>query len=386
MVNRGLVFGTACLGMLLFGVVLISIGSILPGLTEKFSLDDIAAGTIAALLPAGILFGSMLFGPIADRYGYRTLLAVCTLLVCLSLEGVAFAGSLAQLMASVFLLGFGGGVLNGATNALVADISAAGRGASLSLLGVFFGIGALGMPAVLGLLAPHFTREAIVAGIGAAVLLCAGFIALVRFPAPKQAQGFPVVAGVRLLKDGTLVLLGAVLFFQSGMEGIVNNWATTFLHYKVGAAAGPALYALTLYVAGLTLARLLLSSILKRLSSRIVMTCAGVLALSGCCLLLIADRYGLALAGLILLGAGFAAVFPVLLGIVGDLYPTLSGTAFSIVFVIALTGNTLLNYLTGHIAQIFGIVHLPIILLASMIVTSVLLRMAFRKVEGRHAG
>ncbi len=135
MVNRGLVFGTACLGMLLFGVVLISIGSILPGLTEKFSLDDIAAGTLAALLPAGILFGSMLFGPIADRYGYRTLLAVCTLLVCLSLEGVAFAGSLAQLMASVFLLGFGGGVLNGATNALVADISAAGRGASLKPVG-----------------------------------------------------------------------------------------------------------------------------------------------------------------------------------------------------------------------------------------------------------
>lgn len=388
MYNRRLAFGVACLGMLLFGVVLISLGSILPGLTEEFRLDDIAAGSLAALLPAGILSGSVVFGPIADRYGYRALLVTCTLVVSLGLEGIAFAGSLAQLRIALFVLGCGGGVLNGATNALVADISTDGRGAGLSLLGVFFGVGALGMPALLGLLAHLLTSEQIIAGIGAAVLLGSAWMALVRFPAAKQTQGFPLAAGARLLRDGTLVLLAAVLFFQSGLEGVVSNWTTTFLQHH-GVAPERALFALTLYVAGLSLARLLLSRVLKRVPVGLVMTCSALSAFAGGLLLVATDRYALyalSVSALILIGAGFAAVFPVVLGIVGDLYSALSGTAFSIVFVIALTGNTLLNYLTGHVAQGFGMGCLPFILLANIVITSVLIRIAFRKVESRHAG
>ena len=56
----------------------------------------------------------------------------------------------------MFFIGFGGGIINGGTNALVADISAENKGANLSLLGVFFGIGALGMPLLLGVLSKHF--------------------------------------------------------------------------------------------------------------------------------------------------------------------------------------------------------------------------------------
>ncbi|MDH3245882.1 MAG: hypothetical protein OEM26_14775, partial [Saprospiraceae bacterium] len=62
------VFAAACVGMLLFGIVLISLGSILPELLNRFGLSEIQAGTLAAILPAGILLGSLVFGPIVDRY------------------------------------------------------------------------------------------------------------------------------------------------------------------------------------------------------------------------------------------------------------------------------------------------------------------------------
>ena len=48
--------------------------------------------------------------------------------------------------------GVSGGIINGGTNAVVSDISEGHKGADLSLLGVFFGLGALGMPLVLGAL------------------------------------------------------------------------------------------------------------------------------------------------------------------------------------------------------------------------------------------
>jgi len=72
----------------------------------------------------------------------------------------------------------------------------------------------------------------------------------------------------------------------------------------------------------------------------------------------------MAFTALIIVGAGFAAGFPVILGYIGQLYANLSGTAFSIALIIALTGNTLLNYLFGIIAGKYGISSLPLLVLA----------------------
>ena len=65
--------------MFLFGLGMISLGSLLPALTSKFGLSDVTAGSLASLLPFGILSGSVIFGPVVDRYGYRVLMSVSTL-------------------------------------------------------------------------------------------------------------------------------------------------------------------------------------------------------------------------------------------------------------------------------------------------------------------
>ncbi|MBP1658694.1 MAG: major facilitator superfamily 1, partial [Bacteroidetes bacterium] len=211
MKSRRFLFPAACAGMFLFGLGMISLGSLLPALTAKFGLSEVTAGSLASLLPFGILAGSVVFGPVVDRYGYRVLLSVSTLLVALGLELIASAESVLVVQAAVFIIGLGGGALNGATNALVADISEGTRGASLSLLGVFFGVGALGMPAVLGILSRMYPQETIIAWIGAVVIVVAVLFLAIRFPAPKQQQGFPLARGLSLLKETTLILFGFIL-------------------------------------------------------------------------------------------------------------------------------------------------------------------------------
>ena len=62
MFNKKLVFWAACFGILLFGIGLITLGSIAPDLKTKFSLDDVSAGTLFSILPIGILTGSLFFG------------------------------------------------------------------------------------------------------------------------------------------------------------------------------------------------------------------------------------------------------------------------------------------------------------------------------------
>jgi len=67
MQNRRVVFAASCAGMLLFGIVMISLGSLLPSLTARFGLNEVAVGSLASLLPLGILAGSVVFGPVVDR-------------------------------------------------------------------------------------------------------------------------------------------------------------------------------------------------------------------------------------------------------------------------------------------------------------------------------
>jgi len=350
-----LVFAAACGGMLIVGIVLTTLGAVLPSIIPRLGLDRTAAGSLLALMSLGILAGSVVFGPVVDRHGYKGMLAAGVVLVAVGLEGIAFAPSTGMLAVATILVGVGGGVINGSANALVADVSAAGRAAGLAFLGVFFGIGAFGLPLVLGLLRERFGDARVVAGIGALVALMLAYGAAIRFPEPKLPQRFPVRQAVAMLRDPVLVLLGLILFFESGMEITVGGWTATYVHQDLTLSAERALYLLSLYWAGMTGARVVLGWLLRRASGGAVLLSSLGVAFVGALILIGARGAVTAGAGTLLVGAGFAAVFPVVLGYVGDRYERVSGTAFGIVMVMALMGGTALPYLTGVLGDVFGL-------------------------------
>jgi MFS family permease len=383
MYNKKLVFAAACLGMLLFGMVMLSLGTINIFLTNKFSLDELTIGSLAALLPFGILIGSLIFGPVVDRYGYKYLLIVCTLLIIVGIEAIAFTELFFIIQSSFFLIGFGGGAINGATNALVSDISTESKGANLSLLGVFFGVGAIGMPAIIGFLSKYYIYENVIAGIGFVILFPAFFFTLLNFPDPKIKQGFPIKKSFGLLKDTTLLLIGFVLFFESAIEGITNNWTTTFLQTENKFSSENALYALSFLVLSLTFGRLILGGLLKKVRAYIILYCCLGCMFAGAIVLLTAGNLSLSIFGLILLGFGFAAGFPVILGYVGELYADISGTAFSLVFVIALIGNTIMNYVVGMLAQNYGIKYFVILIIISVVLMAIILSIVLKQISSK---
>ncbi len=353
--ERRRVFACAWLGMLVFGVVLTALGAILPSVITRFHLGRTDAGALLSLMSLGVLLGSVIFGPVVDRSGYRAPLAVAIALVAVGLEGVAFAPGLGALRAAILVVGFGGGVINGGTNALVADVSAGERSAGLSLLGVFFGVGALGVPLLVGSLAGRVSPERLLGLIGAAVLVVVLVVAATAFPAPKQAQGFPVAAGLRLLREPALLAFGALLFLQSGIEITLGGWTSSFLKDELAIPEGRAVALLSLYWVAMTAARLLLGGALRRVAPQVVLRGAMATAFVGALALIAARTPALAAAGIVLCGGGLAAGFPVILGFVGDRFASLSGTAFSVALVMALCGGTLLPYLTGALAESAGL-------------------------------
>jgi MFS family permease len=355
MYKKRLVFWAACIGILFFGMAITTLGSVVPQLRIKFHLDDISTGTLFSILPFGILMGSLFFGPFCDRYGYRILLALTCFSMFIGFEGIAFAPSHVILKICVFLFGLGGGAINGSTSALVSDISEKEKGANLSLLGVFFAIGALGMPFVLGVLENRISYEIILSIIGIGTFIMGIFYLLIKFPPPKHAGGLPVAKSLSLLNDTVLLLIAFFLFFQSAFEGIINNWTTTYLSGYLHILPAKALYALSLSVVGMTGMRLLLGSAFRNTGAKKIWTISLSLLFLGLLFLSLGKSFYPAVTGLILIGAGLAAGFPIMLGYVGDRFKELSGTAFSIAFVIALLGNMIINYSMGFIVQKYGV-------------------------------
>jgi fucose permease len=374
-------FVCASLCLVTFGIVLTTLGTVLPSVMERFGIDKASAGALLMLMTFSVLAGALVFGPVVDRYGYKAILIAATALVIVGLEGVAFAPSMPWLRAAVFLTGLGGGIINGGANTLVSDISGEARGPRLNFLGVFFGVGAMGVPLVLAMLTHRFSHASLLASVGALGVVPLAVIAMVSYPPPKQAQGFPLADAGRLLRDPLILLMGVMLFLESGMEITVGGWTSTFVSEELVASERSALILLSLYWTGMMLARLAIGTVLSGVSAfRILSSCLAI-ALAGATMLLVTHSVAVAAVGVFLLGVGFAAMFPTVLGFIGTRYVALAGTAFSAAFVMALTGGMVLPYVAGVLGDRVGMRNALLIVPAALVVLAVLLGILSRSLS-----
>jgi MFS family permease len=125
----------------------------------------------------------------------------------------------------------------------------------------------------------------------------------------------------------------------------------------------------------------LLGFVLRRTAPHVTVWACLPAALLGSILLMRAGGVAMAYAGAALLGCGLAPVFPVVFAYIGELHPRLTGTAFGIALVIALTGNTAINYGVGLAATSGGLAMIPLFLGAGVVAVAVLFGAGVRTVR-----
>ncbi len=380
---------SACAGMFAFGIVMAVLGASLPALFSRIAFDKGEAGVLFLVMNLAMLGMSVLFGPFVDRFGFRVFLAGSAFLVAASLFLFARAASYAVLVAAAAVLGFGGGGLNGGTNALAADLYPERRTSALSLLGIFFGFGALAVPFLIGTLLERLGLGTILAVAAVLALAPGALYAALKFPGAKQAQGFPIARAAEVVRHPTLWLLGVLLFFQSGNEFTVGGWLSTHLHESFGLAASTAALVLAGYWAAIMAGRLVTARLAGRVADRTIIFASAGLSLAAALLLALAPSAGAAAAGAVALGFGFAAIYPTTLAVAGGLFPNLTGTAFSLIFVVALVGGMLCPWLAGRIAQSEGVraaLFIPVANCAMIIVIQAALARKAGRVKRAPAG
>jgi FHS family glucose/mannose:H+ symporter-like MFS transporter len=339
--GAGRLQASAFAGMFVFGIVMAVLGAILPTLFERIRIDKAEAGGLFLSMNFAMLLMSFFFGPIVDRFGFKLLLVLSSLLVALSFGLLAFASGYSFVILAAVVLGLGGGGLNG--------------GPALNLLGIFFGFGALSIPFLIGTLlgwAGLVPILLVAAGLG---LVPFAMFTTSAFPRPKQPQGFPIRQARTIAADPVLWVCAFILFFQSGNEFTLGGWISTYLHEGFGLTPMAASLVLAGYWAAVMIGRLAASRAVRRTGHHALVLGSAVLSLAAALLLVAAPAAGAAVAGAVLIGLGFAAVYPTTLATVGERFAALSGTAFSIIFTVALCGGMLAPWLAGLIAQGAGL-------------------------------
>ena len=84
---------------------MITLGAVLPSLIAKLNLSGLQTTSLVTFLPLGMLAGSLIFGPIVDRFGHKALLVPSCIIVLLGMEGLAFFESVPLLQASIVGIG-----------------------------------------------------------------------------------------------------------------------------------------------------------------------------------------------------------------------------------------------------------------------------------------
>jgi len=321
--------------MFVFGVVLLLMGSLLPTL----DVSGARAGSLGSFPLAGILAVTVVIGPVLDKVGAKPALAVGLGLVVAALVWMPSLSSYPALAAAALVYGFGGGILNTATNTVVSELSAAGRGAALNLLGFSFSLGAVTAPSLMSLASGRLATSTILYVLAAPPATVLVLILALRFPKAAQTTT-PLRSLTRVLNHPVVWLIGLLLFFESGNENCMFVWAAKLTQQTLHLASGQAALALVALSIALGVGRLLAALAMRRLGSRnlLLISCATMVA--GVATVHLSAAFAGMIAGFALLGLGMSAVFPTALGVAGDRFPNQTGTVFGAVMTAALVGGT----------------------------------------------
>jgi FHS family glucose/mannose:H+ symporter-like MFS transporter len=355
MENLGLAL-TAILGAFGYGVVVALLGSIKLRLAEERKLDDAQIGRLISVLSFTSLIMVVVVGILLDKFGHQPVIVIGSLITALAILLVAYVPSYGLLVASCILLGIGGMGFNTAANTLLVMrgvITPEGGAAASNLGNVFFGVGAMTVPALTAFLFRKYKYGPSVTVV-AAILALPMIVALVsKFP-PIEA-GFDLNQFFKLLGETAVIIGGLALLCYIALEVSMAGWITTYLKSQ-GLEDARCSTTLSLFWVALLVARLIAGLlVLVRIPEAYhawAIVVLAVLAMITIMIMITTRSKGAAAAAVIATGFWFGPIFPTTVGVTLARFPeALGGRVFGPIFAIGLIGGTIVPAAIGYYAK-----------------------------------
>lgn len=291
-----------------------------PSLRAEFGIPASAMG---AVLGAGLVgyFSSGLWAGIGvAKLGVGGLLAASSALVAAALVGYALAPSWGLFFPVGVLMGLGSGAIDSGLNGYAARHFSVRH---VNWLHACWGVGASAGPALMTFaIAEGFGYRAGYAALASVLGSMAALFLLTqrRWDDRQPPEDAAVAASPALerlgfraaLARGPVWLLIVTFFLYTGLESSVGQWCFSWMRERRGLSVEAAGAWTSAYWASLTIGRLVLGLIVDRFGPDRLLRCASVGAVLGVAAFT-GSAGNLGRAGLLLLGASLAPMFPTLM-------------------------------------------------------------------------
>lgn len=306
----------------LLGWSSVILASLIGSIESAFNKTDADIGVILLFAAAFYGIAGLGGGFLTERIGSRNVLLAAFLFLTICMLGQGTINVWLLFAACVALTSLGSGAIDAGFGALFLEAFADRRSVALNHLHLFYGVGALISPALIGVLISVGAPWRLIYLITAAMALT-GALAIsrlhVRKPSPSAtAEETPeVITATERSLVPFFWLAAAMMLYEAQVSGI-TIWIVRFLEdHGVGWATS----ALTAYWVGVSLSRLTASRILGFASA--ATTCLALLVLSSIAYLIAILSPTIAVTVVMLVIGGYLCgpIYPLILSIGGDMYP-----------------------------------------------------------------
>jgi len=345
-------------GLLISGLLFGFLGAILPAWGYHLTSDFSTVGNYFLSMSVGVILSTEAAGRLLLKRGVGFLLVTACSLACAALLSLAFVPATAPAwwrMAGLLAIGFASGLLNTGVFHAISPSYDRDPAATANRGGIAFGTGCL----VVTLLVAGTFYAYTVTSILVFIAVIPGFFSIwyarSTFAAPIVVQQPSLPQLFRDLRTPGAILFALLLFFQFGNEWSIAGWLPIFLIRRLGISPSASLLLLAVYWAALLVGRLAAVPLLTRIKhAKFLLSSAGA-AVFGCLILLATNNAFGALIGTLLVGCGFATIYPLIAERIGREFPYFQPGFFNGIFSMALVGGMLAPWTLGHAADVWGV-------------------------------
>ncbi len=363
------------LAFALNGLALSSWLSRVPAVRDELALSTAQVGLLLLCLSLGAVLAIPLSGALVTRLGPARAVLAGSLVVGVSLAGLALALVVGSApLAGVFLFTFGTGSSpwDVAMNVEGADVE---RRVGRPIMPRFHAGFSLGTVAGAGLGASSSAlRIPVSAQLGVtAVLVVAVMAAEVRrfLPVHPPAEDTGRVRARDAWRDRRTILVGLFVLAFALTEGVANDWLALALVDGHGASQSMGAVGFGVFVAAMTVGRLTGGWLLARYGRVPTLRAAAVVALAGLLLVVFGEQPLLVLIGAALWGVGASLGFPVGMSAAAD-DPARAASRVAVVASVGYTAFLAGPPLIGVVAQANGILRALLLVVVALVVAFML--------------
>lgn len=351
---------SAIVGIAFFflAVSMLITGAVLPRWIELFHLSATRAGRLFAFYYLPYVVTTFVSGALCDFFGKKPITVMSQAFLALGFFVVSLAESFTTIEWGIFLAGIGGGFCEAPLTGLLSQVFPGREGTALNLSQISFGLGAA--------VGPYLSGFLLARGVSFRVLyFVPGIFSLLLFGLLlRERELFALGSNERFSLQNLkalspfAALLGIsflAIFLYVGAEIGSSAWMSTYFvrELKQNIALGGA--AMGIFWGMMTVGRFIFGILARKASYPVLLRVAVILSFFALLGLNVTRQVSLALLSLLVLGFGFAPIWPLIVAWVAKHINSLQATAIGLTVASGGLGALFFPWFMGIVADAIGL-------------------------------